>query len=73
MNVPLTVNSALSVNGPATRAFSPLAIVVSVVKLLGFTLMFAAPPRLIVEDSLLASTDPSVGVTVLPTSPRASM
>ena len=58
------------VKGPATKAFSPDAIVVLVVRLFGLTLMCAAPPRLIVEDSLLVSTDPSVGVTVLPTSPR---
>jgi len=70
--VPLTVNVAASVNGPATRAFSPLAIVVSAVRLLGLTLMCAAPPRLIVDDSLLVSTEPSVGTTLLPTSPKDS-
>ena len=50
------------VNGPATSAFSPLAIVVLVVKLLGLTLIFAAPPRLIVLESFEAVIDPSTRI-----------
>ena len=61
------------VNGPATSAFSPLAIVVLVVKLFGLTLIFAAPPRLIVLESFEAVIDPSVGTILLPISPRATI